>query len=154
MFTYTIAHQSLNHEMRSGFAHNTFSWEQAQSVLPVFSMTSHPSPTSAHARLHFCEHPAFGQIYIDRMVAAKWTSERQWHEAAIGLRLSFFLDPACAALHYAPEIFEGMKAYRTPDGGAALFRPEENARRFAKSAERMACLRCQMRYSSGQLNCL
>src|SRR5947209_5481826 len=48
------------------------------------------------------------------------------------------MDPACAVLHYAQEIFEGLKAYRTPDGGAALFRPEANARRFRQSAERLA----------------
>jgi len=41
-------------------------------------------------------------------------------------------------LHYAQEIFEGMKAYRRADGRAVLFRPEENARRFNESARRMA----------------
>ena len=48
------------------------------------------------------------------------------------------MDPAAAVLHYAQEIFEGLKAYRTADGGATLFRPRENARRFQKSAERLA----------------
>ena len=48
------------------------------------------------------------------------------------------IDPAAAVLHYAQEIFEGLKAYRTADGGATLFRPEENARRFQHSAERLA----------------
>jgi branched-chain amino acid aminotransferase len=48
------------------------------------------------------------------------------------------LDPACAVLHYAQEIFEGLKAYRLPDGGAALFRADANARRFRASAERLA----------------
>ena len=48
------------------------------------------------------------------------------------------LDPATAVLHYAQEIFEGLKAYRTPEGGAALFRAEMNARRFRDSAERLA----------------
>jgi hypothetical protein len=41
-------------------------------------------------------------------------------------------------LHYAQEIFEGMKAYRHPDGSLGLFRPEQNARRFNASARRMA----------------
>ena len=41
-------------------------------------------------------------------------------------------------LHYAQEIFEGLKAYRLSDGGVALFRPEQNARRFQASAERLA----------------
>jgi branched-chain amino acid aminotransferase len=48
------------------------------------------------------------------------------------------MDPAAAVLHYAQEVFEGLKAYRTTDGGATLFRPQENARRFQQSAERLA----------------
>jgi branched-chain amino acid aminotransferase len=48
------------------------------------------------------------------------------------------LDPATAVFHYGQEIFEGMKAYRQPDDSIALFRPEANARRFAKSAARLA----------------
>ena len=48
------------------------------------------------------------------------------------------VDPATAVLHYAQEIFEGMKAYALADGGIALFRPEDNARRFRDSARRMA----------------
>jgi branched-chain amino acid aminotransferase len=47
-------------------------------------------------------------------------------------------DPATQVLHYAQEIFEGMKAYRLPDGGGALFRPDANARRFQNSAKRLA----------------
>ena len=48
------------------------------------------------------------------------------------------MDPAAAVLHYAQEVFEGLKAYRTADGGATLFRPRQNARRFQNSAERLA----------------
>jgi branched-chain amino acid aminotransferase len=48
------------------------------------------------------------------------------------------MDPASPVLHYAQGVFEGLKAYRRPNGGAALFRPEANARRFAQSAIRMA----------------
>jgi branched-chain amino acid aminotransferase len=48
------------------------------------------------------------------------------------------MDPATAVLHYAQEIFEGLKAYRTTDGGVTLFRPEANAKRFRDSAARMA----------------
>ncbi len=48
------------------------------------------------------------------------------------------LDPATAVLHYAQEIFEGMKAYRHADGSVHLFRPEENARRMLRSSQRLA----------------
>ena len=40
-------------------------------------------------------------------------------------------------LHYAQEVFEGLKAYRGPDGGVQLFRPMENVRRINSSCERM-----------------
>src|SRR5690606_20088921 len=56
----------------------------------------------------------------------------------LGPRRPLSLDPAAAVLHYAQEIFEGMKAYRLEDGTMALFRPDENARRFNESARRMA----------------
>src|ERR1044072_1273175 len=48
------------------------------------------------------------------------------------------MSPAASVLHYAQEIFEGLKAYARPNGGAALFRPEANARRFIASAKRLA----------------
>ena len=48
------------------------------------------------------------------------------------------LDPASKVLHYAQEIFEGMKAYKNEEGDLYLFRPEMNARRFNASAVRMA----------------
>lgn len=48
------------------------------------------------------------------------------------------LDPCAKVLHYAQEIFEGLKAYKTPEGDVQLFRPELNAKRFNFSARRMA----------------
>jgi branched-chain amino acid aminotransferase len=48
------------------------------------------------------------------------------------------LDPASAVLHYAQEIFEGLKAYRHADGSVWAFRPQANAARFARSARRLA----------------
>jgi len=72
------------------------------------------------------------------MVTVTWTEGRGWHSATVGPRKPFQLDPACAVLHYAQEIFEGMKAYRLSDGGVGLFRPEQNAHRFNMSAARLA----------------
>ena len=63
---------------------------------------------------------------------------KDWHDARVRERGPFQLDPATAVLHYAQEIFEGLKAYRTDQGSITLFRPEENARRFQSSAKRMA----------------
>ena len=50
------------------------------------------------------------------------------------------MHPAAKVLHYAPELFEGMKAYRgVEDGAIRLFRPELNMKRMNSSASR-ACL--------------
>jgi len=67
-----------------------------------------------------------------------WSDVHGWQNATLGPRGPLTLDPAAAVLHYAQEIFEGMKAYKLEDGSMALFRPEENARRFNRSAQRMA----------------
>lgn len=79
----------------------------------------------------------FGKIFTDRMFIAEWKSGQGWVDARIEPYAPFSLDPACLVLHYAQEIFEGLKAYRWQDGSIALFRPEMNARRFNRSAERM-----------------
>ena len=61
-----------------------------------------------------------------------------WHDARITARKPITLDPAAAVLHYAQEIFEGLKAYRLVDGSMAMFRADANARRFNQSAARLA----------------
>jgi branched-chain amino acid aminotransferase len=48
------------------------------------------------------------------------------------------LDPAAAVLHYSQEIFEGLKAYRHADGSIWTFRPDRNAARLQRSAQRLA----------------
>lgn len=103
-----------------------------------FAVTRHPSPVSPDQRAALLEAPGFGQVFTDHMATIGWSEGRGWHSHRIGPRVPFSIDPACAVLHYAQEIFEGMKAYPTHAGLAALFRPWENARRFARSAERMA----------------
>ncbi len=81
---------------------------------------------------------SFGSAFSDHMAVATWTRGKGWHDAKIQARQPFQLDPACAVLHYAQEIFEGMKAYRNESDGINLFRPELNARRFNASARRLA----------------
>ena len=72
------------------------------------------------------------------MVVVDWKEGEGWHNATVGPRQPIPLDPAASVLHYAQEIFEGLKAYRHPDGSTALFRPEQNAARFNRSADRLA----------------
>ena len=103
-----------------------------------FTITPSPKAVVAEERARLLQDPGFGRIFTDHMVTIRFTEGQGWHSHSVGAREPFTLDPACAVLHYAQEIFEGMKAYRLGDGSIAMFRPEENARRFAESAERMA----------------
>ena len=80
----------------------------------------------------------FGKYYTDHMVVCEWEEKTGWAEPEIKAYGPITLDPATAVFHYGQEIFEGMKAYRQPDGGIALFRPEANAQRFINSAKRLA----------------
>jgi len=104
----------------------------------VFQTIPHPRPLAPGSRSAALENPGFGKNFTDHMVTIRWSSEAGWHDARVGPRRPFEIDPAASVLHYAQEIFEGMKAYRGADGRILLFRPEENARRFNLSAERMA----------------
>lgn len=79
----------------------------------------------------------FGKYFADRMLLVEWKAGQGWCDARIEPYAPFVLDPACLVFHYAQEIFEGLKAYKWPDGRVALFRPEMNARRFNHSAERL-----------------
>jgi len=95
-------------------------------------------------RLHAIERekvlrdPGFGKAFTDHMVRATWTVDERWHDARVMPYGPLQLDPAAAVLHYAQEIFEGMKAYRHEDGSVWTFRPEANAARFNRSARRLA----------------
>jgi len=103
-----------------------------------FTLKPHASPVAEGERADLLVDPGFGRVFTDHMATIRWTQERGWHDAEITAREPFTLDPASAVLHYAQEIFEGLKAYRRKDGGIALFRPDRNARRFQQSAERLA----------------
>ena len=103
-----------------------------------FSSIPHPAPVPGETRQQALADPGFGTLFSDHMVSIDWEEGKGWHNATVGPREPLSLDPATAVFHYAQEIFEGLKAYKQADGGIALFRPEENARRFNASADRLA----------------
>ncbi len=102
-----------------------------------FVTRPHPSPSTPEARAAIHADPGFGKHFTDHMAVATWTKGQGWHDAELVPYGPFQLDPAGAVLHYGQEIFEGLKAYRHADGSVWLFRPDANARRFARSAERL-----------------
>ncbi|WP_404337250.1 branched-chain amino acid aminotransferase [Sphingomonas sp. MMS12-HWE2-04] len=103
-----------------------------------FEFEAHANPVAETDRAALLANPGFGKIFTDHMAVIRYSVDKGWHDARVQPRAPLQIDPACAVLHYAQEIFEGLKAYRLPDGGAALFRADANARRFAESAERLA----------------
>lgn len=104
-----------------------------------FDRTPHPSPTPDAARTALIADPGFGTVFTDHMVMIDYDEAKSgWQTPTIGPRGPISLDPAASVLHYAQEIFEGMKAFAHAEGGLALFRPQANAQRFNASARRMA----------------
>ena len=79
----------------------------------------------------------FGRVMTDHMFLMNYNAGQGWHDARIVPYGPLELDPSSMVLHYAQEVFEGLKAYRWADGSVHLFRPEENARRMQRSNERM-----------------
>ncbi|HLT68067.1 MAG TPA: branched-chain amino acid aminotransferase [Microbacterium sp.] len=89
-------------------------------------------------REQLLQNPGFGSVFTDHMVDLCWSEKGGWHRPRVEPYGPISLDPAAAVLHYAQEIFEGMKAYRHADGSIHTFRPEQNARRFNRSARRLS----------------
>ena len=107
-------------------------------TLPQFTIKPHPHLRPDAERQQILAAPGFGRYMTDHMVTIRWTGEAGWHNAELGPYAPLTIDPATTGLHYGQSIFEGLKAYRQPDGAVALFRPEANAHRFQASARRMA----------------
>ncbi|MET9553809.1 branched-chain amino acid aminotransferase [Streptomyces sp. NPDC006645] len=107
-------------------------------ALPTLALKPSSNPLSDAQREAILAAPGFGRHFTDNMVTIRWTEGRGWHDAQLVPYGPLSLDPANMTLHYAQEIFEGLKAYRRPDGSVATFRPEANARRFQVSARRLA----------------
>lgn len=103
-----------------------------------FTTLDHPALTAPEARSSMMAQLGFGTLFTDHMVTIRYTQGQGWHDATLGPRQPITLDPAAAVLHYAQEIFEGLKAYRMPNGSVACFRPQANAARFNMSATRLA----------------
>ncbi|MEC9484216.1 MAG: branched-chain amino acid aminotransferase [Halomonas sp.] len=103
-----------------------------------FSLIPNANPTDARVREEILANPGFGRFFTDHMAHVRWTTNEGWHGAEVRPYGPLTLDPAASVLHYAQEIFEGIKAYRHADGSVWSFRPEKNAARFRASARRLA----------------
>jgi branched-chain amino acid aminotransferase len=104
----------------------------------AWAVTPTTDPRPASEREAILADPGFGKHFTDHMVDLCWSKDGGWHRPRVAPFGPIQLDPAAAVLHYAQEIFEGLKAYRHADGSIQTFRPEANAARFQRSARRMA----------------
>jgi len=114
---------------------------------------------SAHARSQderdrILADPGFGRYFTDHMFLSEWTPDRQWHDPRVVPYGPLSLDPATAVLHYAQEIFEGLKVYSHADGSAWLFRPEANGARMQRSSVRLALPELPLEWFLGSIRSL
>lgn len=79
----------------------------------------------------------FGHIFTDHMFIMDYDEGKGWHDARIVPYQPLVLDPSALVFHYAQECFEGLKAYRCPDGSVQLFRPDKNAERMQSTHDRL-----------------
>lgn len=97
-----------------------------------------PQTRSAQQREAILADPGFGNYFTDHTAVIDYSAGVGWHDARVEAYGPIALDPAASVLHYAQEIFEGLKAYRHADGSVWAFRPERNAARLNSSARRLA----------------
>ena len=83
----------------------------------AFTENTHPGTLPPSDQL------GFGSIFTDHMFLMDYSAGKGWHDARIVPYGPISLSPAASVLHYGTEVFEGLKAYRRPDGGVQLFRP-------------------------------
>ncbi len=81
----------------------------------------------------------FGEVKVPIMYRADFANGA-WQTAELTPYANIELDPAAKVLHYAQEVFEGLKAYKVGDGRPNFFRPLENLKRMNRSAERMCMI--------------
>ncbi|MCU1415987.1 MAG: branched-chain amino acid aminotransferase [Schumannella sp.] len=104
----------------------------------LWQVTRNPAAKTDAERAELLKDPGFGKVFTDHMVDICWSEKGGWHRPRVQAYGPISLDPAAAVLHYAQEIFEGLKAYRHADGSVWSFRPDQNAARMQRSARRLA----------------
>jgi branched-chain amino acid aminotransferase len=104
----------------------------------AFTVSPAPTPRTVQERDALMVSPGWGRVFTDHMVTMRYDADRGWHDGLLSAFAELPMSPSTSVLHYGQSIFEGLKAYRQPDGSVAAFRPGLNAERFAASARRLA----------------
>ena len=80
---------------------------------------------------------AFGRVFTDHMALVDYEADKGWHNPRVVPYAAIQLDPAAAVLHYAQEMFDGMKAFRGADGKVRFFRIDRHSKRLHDGADRL-----------------
>ena len=110
----------------------------ADALAGRFPLTQNPNPASQADYERTMSELAFGRKFTDHMAHMRWTRSEGWAQREVIPFGPLSLTPGASVLHYAQEVFEGIKAYRHADGSIWTFRPGYNAARLNASARRMA----------------
>lgn len=103
-----------------------------------FTVSRAENPATEAERAAILADPGFGKYHTDHMVSIDYKEGQGWHNARVLGYGPIELDPSAIVLHYAQEVFEGLKAYRWADGSVVSFRADANAARLRSSARRLA----------------
>lgn len=105
--------------------------------MDVFTLDISVTKTG-NSRLHELDknNIEFGKVYSDHMLVADYVNGA-WNKAEIIPYGNMHMSPATSFFHYGQAIFEGVKAYKDPEGNAVIFRPQDNWKRMNRSAIRM-----------------
>lgn len=105
--------------------------------MPSSRLKIHIEPLANPRPAHFPDELGFGRYFTNRMFTQRYSPEKGWHDASITAYQPLAVDPAAGVLHCGQDIFEGIKAYRRPDGRVNLFRVDQHVARFNRSASRL-----------------
>jgi branched-chain amino acid aminotransferase len=103
-----------------------------------FTVLRASNPATDSERESILADPGFGKYFTDHMVSIDYAEGQGWHNPRVIPYGPIELDPSAIVLHYAQEVFEGLKAYRWADDSVVSFRAEANAARMRASARRLA----------------
>lgn len=79
----------------------------------------------------------FGAIFTDHIFEMDYNPQKGWHNFTIKPVEKLSIHPAAMFIHYGQSIFEGLKAFRTINNEAVIFRPENHIKRMNYSAKRL-----------------
>ena len=83
------------------------------------------------------DNPGFGLLFTDHIFEMDYSPSQGWHNPTIKPLENLSFHPASMVLHYGQAVFEGLKAFRTDDNQAVIFRPQKHIERLNRSARRV-----------------